>query len=112
MEARTVCPLCGQPVSWTERQAGLYACLTVCIPVVPFPKHLLEKHPEYLTEAKRMARPVFYPAVASAAAAVFLLLTGGLAAAGLAAAASTAAFLIGFRRRKILLRRFSQPTFS
>ncbi|MEM4303982.1 MAG: hypothetical protein QXQ70_08830 [Candidatus Caldarchaeum sp.] len=109
MDNRTECPLCGQPVSWAERQAGLYACLTVCVPLVPFPKHLVEKHSDYLAEAKKVARPVFYTAVVSAAVAAGLFLTGFLAAAGFAAASATAAFLLGFRRRKNLLRRFGQP---
>ncbi|MEM2238460.1 MAG: hypothetical protein QXR26_07755 [Candidatus Caldarchaeum sp.] len=112
LKNHTACPLCGEPVSWAERQAGLYACLTVCVPLVPFPKHLVEKHSDYLAEAKKAARPVFYTAVVSAAAAAGLFLTGVLAAAWFAAASATAAFLLGFRRRKNLLRRFCQAFFD
>jgi hypothetical protein len=56
------CPLCGEPVSWGERQAGLYACLTVCVPLIPYPQHLIQKHRDYLAAAKKAARPVFYTA--------------------------------------------------
>lgn len=49
-----------------ERQAGLYACLYTCVRAVPYPKHLLHRHREYLMEAKRVAVPIFYSAVASA----------------------------------------------
>lgn len=111
MDAVTACPLCGQPVSRMERQAGLYACLTVCIPLIPFPQHLIEKHPDYLTEAKNEARPVFYTFVFSLAAAAALLLTDFLTAAALPGSASVVAVLVGFRKRKNLLRRFSRRVF-
>ncbi|MEM0336293.1 MAG: hypothetical protein QW318_04465 [Candidatus Caldarchaeum sp.] len=99
------CPLCGEDVGWAEEKAGLYACLTVCVPAVRHPNHLLQKHPQYLHEAKKLARPVFYSSAALTAAAA-LLLTAGLWQASLAAAALSAVFfMIGWRRRKALLHR-------
>lgn len=94
------------PVSWAERQAGLYACLTVCVPVVPFPRHLVEKHPDYLREAKRLARPVFYTAAVSAVAAALLFITGLYALAVLAGLVCVVFFTAGWVRRTRLIRRF------
>ncbi|MEM2095578.1 MAG: hypothetical protein QXX19_03475 [Candidatus Caldarchaeum sp.] len=100
------CPLCGTPVSWSERQAGLYACLTVCVPLVPFPRHLVEKHPSYLQEAKRLARPVMYTALSLAAAAALLFLSGFYAASALAGAVCVVFFMVGWNRRRRLIHRF------
>ncbi|MDW8063310.1 MAG: hypothetical protein RMI43_03995 [Candidatus Caldarchaeum sp.] len=99
------CPLCGEPVTWAERQAGLYACLTVCVPAVPFPRHLVEKHPEYLREAKKLARPVFYSAAVSAVVAVVAGLLALSVPAVLAAGAAAVFFMVGWRRRVGLIRR-------
>lgn len=57
------CPLCGAEISWSERQVGKYMCLYVCVRVASAPRHFLEKHPEYVSEASGLAKPIFYFAV-------------------------------------------------
>ncbi|MEM0349077.1 MAG: hypothetical protein QXE96_03040 [Candidatus Caldarchaeum sp.] len=99
------CPICGEEVSWAEETAGLYACLTVCVPAVRHPIHLRQKHPQYLQEAKKLARPVFYPSAALAAATLFTLLTGFWQASIFTAVLSAVFFMIGWRRRRALLHR-------
>jgi hypothetical protein len=89
------CPLCGEPVSWGERQAGLYACLTVCVPLIPYPQHLIQKHRDYLAAAKKAARPVFYTAFFSAVFAGVLAVYGFHSAAAFPAAVSVTAFVTG-----------------
>ncbi|MCS7133640.1 MAG: hypothetical protein NZ921_02435 [Candidatus Caldarchaeum sp.] len=105
MAGKTVCPLCGEAVSWSERQAGLYACLTVCVPAVRHPNHLVEKHPDYLSEAKRLARPVFYSAAFSTAIAMLSWLLGLMSFGVLAAFAAVGFFMVGWSRRVGLIRR-------
>lgn len=100
------CPLCGEPVSWAEKQAGEYACLTVCVPLIPFPRHLVEKHPQYLGEAKKLARPVFYSSAASAAALAVFMFFGLYELAVLVAVAALGFFMIGWSRRVRLIRRY------
>jgi hypothetical protein len=100
------CPLCGEPVSWGERQAGLYACLTVCVPLIPYPQHLIQKHRDYLAAAKKAARPVFYTAFFSAVFAGVLAVYGFHAAAAFPAAVSVTAFVTGWLRRRELISRF------
>jgi hypothetical protein len=100
------CPLCGEPVSWGERQAGLYACLTVCVPLIPYPQHLIQKHRDYLAAAKKAARPVFYSAFFSAVFAGVLAVYGFHAAAAFPAAVSVTAFVTGWIRRRELISRF------
>ncbi len=60
---RAECPLCGEQVTWKERTAAEYACLTVCIRAVRFPQHLVEKHQDYLKEASEVAKPIFFTAL-------------------------------------------------
>ena len=57
------CPLCGEKVSWSEEKAAEYACLYVCVRVIPYPAHLLNKHRDYLSRAKKIARPIFFTAI-------------------------------------------------
>ena len=58
------CPLCGEEVSWEDKNAAEYACLYACVKLIPYPHHLLSKHKEYLDEASRIAKPIFYSASA------------------------------------------------
>jgi len=102
------CPLCGETVSWGERQAGLYACLTVCVPLIPYPQHLIAKHPDYLAAAKKAARPIFYTAFLSAAFAGALVLFGLRGLAVFPAAVAVTAFIVGWMRRRDLLSRFQK----
>jgi hypothetical protein len=100
------CPLCGEPVSWGERQAGLYACLTVCVPLIPYPQHLIQKHRDYLAAAKKAARPVFYTAFFSAVFAGVLAVYGFHGAAAFPGAVSVTAFITGWLKRRELISRF------
>jgi len=103
---KTVCPLCGEEVSWGERQAGLYACLTVCVPVIPYPKHLLEKHPFYLAEAKKAGRPVFYTAASFAVLTALTTASGFYLLTPVFLSAAAILFGLGWFRRRRLIRLF------
>jgi hypothetical protein len=85
---------------------GLYACLTVCVPLIPYPQHLIQKHRDYLAAAKKAARPVFYAAFFSAVFAGVLAVYGFHAAAAFPAAVSVTAFITGWLRRRELISRF------
>ncbi len=100
--------MCGEPVSWGERQAGLYACLTVCVPLIPYPQHLVTKHPDYLAAAKKAARPIFYTALLTAALAGALAFFGLRTASVFPAAVAVTAFIVGWLRRRELINRFQR----
>ena len=69
------CPLCGEEVSWRDKKVAEYACLYVCVRLIPYPEHLLAKHREYLEAAGKVAKPVFY----SASVFTFMFITSILA---------------------------------
>ena len=104
------CPLCGVPVSLKEKKAAEYACLYVCIRVIPYPEHLLLKHPEYVKEAKNVARPIFYPALILTLLSLitYVLIGPTIYVLALAGVASTF-WYAGMIIRKRLIEKYKEP---
>jgi len=109
------CPLCGEPVSWLERATAEYACLYACVRLVPFPRHLLEKHPDYLAEAKVVAKPIFFTALGLTLVFLAQVAFGNPAGDYTPWATATAALIVlgyGALRRADLIKRYRSPLLS
>lgn len=104
------CPLCGEEISWSERQVGKYMCLYVCVRVASAPRHFMEKHPDYVTEASSLAKPIFYFALGILFSTVVLLSTSRLNfqdnSITILFAAQLAALVLGAWVRVYLLNKF------
>ncbi|GBC69490.1 hypothetical protein HRbin01_01189 [archaeon HR01] len=111
METIHKCPLCGEAVTWVERQTGLYACLYTCIKITPLPKHLATRHREYLEEAKKIAPPIFYSALFFAALSILYLVLwpSNLIVPGASLAGVGFFLILGWIMRVRLIRRHRLP---